>query len=107
MQQPYLICNLHFKLMVLEILTKEEFLSFKKELFEEIRDLAKIQGLRPRKLLKSYEVCETLGISYGTLRKMKNSGILSSTKIGGLIYFDDDEIQKLTEVINQTPNPRS
>lgn len=92
--------------MILDILTKEDFESFKKELLEEIRDLAKTEGLRPRKLLKSYEVCEILGISYGTLRKMKENGILSATKLGGEFRFDYDEIQQLTKVIKVKDNSR-
>lgn len=92
--------------MILDILTKEDFESFKKAVLEAIHDLAKTERLRPGKLLKSYEVCEILGISYGTLRKMKDNGILSATKLGGEFRFDYDEIQKLTKVIKEKENSR-
>lgn len=83
--------------MTTETLTRKDLEIFKEELKNEI--LEAIRGLfaPPRKWLKSYEVREMLGISSGTLQNMRNSGTLSFSKMGGLMYYDYGDIQKLIE----------
>tara|TARA_R110002072_G_scaffold192503_1_gene349538 strand:+ start:1822 stop:1962 length:141 start_codon:yes stop_codon:yes gene_type:complete len=36
-----------------------------------------------------------LGISPGTLQNMRINGTLPYTKVGGLIFFDNEDIQKM------------
>jgi hypothetical protein len=83
--------------MAAEILTREDLAVFKKELFIELRDLMNSPTAQPRKWLKSYEVRDMLGISPGTLQNMRINGTLSFTKIGGLIFYDFNDIIKLME----------
>ncbi|MBV7532867.1 helix-turn-helix domain-containing protein [Chitinophaga sp. sic0106] len=83
--------------MAAEILTREDLAVFKKELFIELRELINIPTTQPRKWLKSYEVRDMLGISPGTLQNMRINGTLSFTKIGGLIFYDFNDITKLME----------
>ncbi|PSL40539.1 helix-turn-helix protein [Chitinophaga niastensis] len=88
--------------MAAEILTREDLAIFKTELFRELRELVNAPAIQPRKWLKSYEVREMLGISPGTLQNMRINGTLSFTKIGGLIFYEYDDILKLMEGTKKT-----
>ncbi|MGO4292694.1 helix-turn-helix domain-containing protein [Chitinophaga sp. RAB17] len=81
--------------MAVEILTREDFAVFKTELFRELRELHNAPAIQPRKWLKSHEVRDLLSISPGTLQNMRINGTLAYTKIGGLIFYDHDDILKL------------
>ncbi|MET6996385.1 helix-turn-helix domain-containing protein [Chitinophaga defluvii] len=83
--------------MAAEILTREDLAIFKTELFRELRELVNAPALQPKKWLKTYEVRDMLGISPGTLQNMRINGTLSFTKIGGLIFYDYDDILQLME----------
>ncbi|HEU4633188.1 helix-turn-helix domain-containing protein [Chitinophaga oryzae] len=83
--------------MAAEILTREDLAIFKTELFRELRELVNAPAIQPRKWLKSYEVRDLLGISPGTLQNMRINGTISFTKIGGLIFYEYDDILKLME----------
>ncbi|MEI3800388.1 Helix-turn-helix domain-containing protein [Chitinophaga ginsengisegetis] len=83
--------------MALEILTREDFVIFKAELFQELGKLFNAPAVKSRKWLKSHEVRELLSISPGTLQNMRINGTLAYTKIGGLIFYDQDEILKLLD----------
>lgn len=82
--------------MAVELLTKEDLNQFKTELFSELQQLLQNNSSSPRKWLKSYEVREMLGISKGTLQHMNNRTLFPS-QIGGLMFYDYDEILKLME----------
>ena len=81
--------------MAAEILTREDLAIFKTELFNELREIIGSHPAQPRKWLKSYEVKDLLNISSGTLQNMRINGTLAYTKIGGLIFYDYEDIQKL------------
>ncbi|GEP93651.1 hypothetical protein SAMN05660909_05588 [Chitinophaga terrae (ex Kim and Jung 2007)] len=90
--------------MATEILTREDLAVFKAELFTELRELITSHPAQPRKWLKSYEVKELLNISSGTLQNMRINGTLSYTKVGGLIFYDYADIEKLMTTTG--PNKR-
>lgn len=48
------------------------------------------------RLLKSREVQELFGIAKSTLQSWKKRGILAPRKIGGLDFYDADELEILT-----------
>lgn len=74
----------------------DDLREFKTELVGVIRQLlSEFKGLPDKQSLKSYEVKELLGISTGTLQNLRNNGILPFTKIGGTIYYDSEDIQKV------------
>ena len=50
-----------------------------------------------KKWMKFHEVRRLLKISSITLQTFKNTGIIPHTKIGGIIFYDHDDIQKLLE----------
>lgn len=85
--------------MATEILTKDDLIDFKTELFEELKTILKGKGvnLQQKEWLKSYEVRKMLGISPGTLQNLRINGSLSYTRIGGLMYYKYDDIQKMMD----------
>jgi hypothetical protein len=48
-----------------------------------------------KKWLKTYEVKTLLGVSSGTLLTLRTNGTLPYTKIGSIIYYNIDDIEKL------------
>ncbi|MGO1245699.1 MAG: helix-turn-helix domain-containing protein [Sphingobacterium sp.] len=86
--------------MNVELITRDDLERFKKELFEEIRKHSphpRRQEHEPRAWLKSYEVRKLLGISAGTLQNLRVNGTLPYKKIGGLMYYKYEDIQRLME----------
>ena len=83
--------------MAIEVVTKDDLNQFKSELLAEITQLV-IKNPQPKqKWLKSKEVLELLTISPGTLQNLRINGTLSFTKIGGTIYYDHEDINKMLE----------
>lgn len=83
--------------MAIEILTKEDLNQFKSELFAQLSQLLVATPQNKQKWLKSKEVLELLTISPGTLQNLRINGTLTFTKIGGTIYYDQDDINKILE----------
>tara|TARA_Y100001949_G_C15949654_1_gene314090 strand:- start:686 stop:964 length:279 start_codon:yes stop_codon:yes gene_type:complete len=82
--------------MAASIITTEDLQQFKHELLGEIKEiLSENSGLQTKKWLKSPEVRKLLSISPGTLQNMRVNGTLPFTKIGGVIYYDYQDIQKM------------
>jgi len=82
--------------MSVSILTQDDLQKFKAELFAELKELfSQSAPGPPKKWFKSYEVREMLGISRGTLQTMYNNGTLPGNRVGGLVFYDYDDIQKL------------
>ncbi|MCA0957493.1 helix-turn-helix domain-containing protein [Muricauda ruestringensis] len=80
------------------IITTEDLMEFKLELLEDIKQLLQNQNGQPaKKWLKSPEVRELLGISPGTLQNLRINGTLPFTKIGGVLYYDYQEIMQVLE----------
>ena len=81
--------------MSVSIVTLEDLQEFKVDLLSEIKRLLESQnGAKQKKWLKSPEVREMLNISPGTLQNLRVKGILPYTKIGGVFYYDHEDILK-------------
>lgn len=81
-----------------QIVTTEVLLEFKAELLDEIGKLLKQLSDEPsKKWLKSPEVRKLLGISPGTLQNMRVNGSLPYTKIGGVLFYEFEDIRKMLE----------
>ena len=66
------------------------------ELLEDIKELLSNQATgKFKKYLKSSEVRNLLQVSPGTLQTFRINGTLPYTKVGGIIYYDAEEIQNL------------
>ena len=81
--------------MALEILTKEDLQQFKIELLESIENLLQGKKTQEKLWLRTSEVKKLLGISSGTLQNLRVNGTLSYSKLGGMLYYNYEDIQKL------------
>lgn len=82
----------------LEFISKQDLEDFKKELFSEPRRIG--QGTPSKKTpyqqwIKSYEVRELLGIFPGMLQNLRKSGKIKFTKIGGLMFYGYEDVEKM------------
>jgi hypothetical protein len=84
--------------MPTEIITLNDLEKFGTELKSEIKKmLSNLNGQPTKKWLKSHEVRKLLDISPGTLQHLRVNGTMPYTKIGGVIYYDYEDIIKLFE----------
>ena len=81
--------------MAVEIVTKEDLQIFKTELLSELEQMFNTKPGPTKKWLRSPEVRKLLNISLGTLQNLRINGTLKTQKIGGIIYYDYSEIEKL------------
>lgn len=80
------------------IITTDDLREFKLELLEEIQELLlKQHSTTSKNWLRSKEVRDLLGISPGTLQNLRINGTLPYTKIGGVLYYDEEEINAVLE----------
>jgi len=83
--------------MNVELITREDLKQFKNEMLTEMKHLLKPGQGQSKQWLKSYEVRKLLNISPGTLQNLRVNGTLRYTKIGGLLYYKFEDIEKLLE----------
>jgi hypothetical protein len=84
--------------MAATIITLEDLQNFKQELLTDLEKvLSQRQTAPARKWLKSREIQKLLLVSPGTLQTLRINGTLPFTKIGGVIFYDYDDIQKMIE----------
>jgi hypothetical protein len=82
--------------MPAQILTSDDLHEFKVELISEIEKLLRQNGIQPvKRWLKSKEVRKLLNISPGTLQTLRINRTLSFSKIGGVIYYEYEDILKM------------
>ena len=81
-----------------QLTTVEDLVKFKRELISEIKQLISAHTTQPvKRWLKSFEVKELLHISTGTLHNLRTNGTLPFTKIGGVVFYDMIEVEKILE----------
>ncbi|WP_339917534.1 helix-turn-helix domain-containing protein [Yeosuana marina] len=84
--------------MPTSIITTDDLREFKMELLDDIKELLNSQsGHITKRWLKSSEVKKLLGISSGTLQNLRINGTLPYTKVGGVLYYDYEEIISVME----------
>lgn len=85
--------------MPIEILTKADLLDFKLELLHELRSMwGDIQSPTPRTSsegLRTKEVRRLLDCSYGKLQTLRISGLIKYKKVGGSLYYNREDVEKL------------
>ena len=82
--------------MPANIITTDDLREFKMELLDDIKKLLSKQATgKLKKYLKSFEVMDLLQVSPGTLQNLRINGTLPYTKVGGIIYYDAEEIQTI------------
>ena len=79
-----------------QLVTISDLQDFKEDLLLSIVRIIRDSAVKPpKKWLKSREVRALLGISSGTLYSLRIAGTLPFTKIGNLIYYDQDDVNSL------------
>jgi hypothetical protein len=83
---------------VYQLTTLADLEDLKQQIFVELRRI--LQPISPdysKKWLKSREVRKLLDMSPGKLHLLRASKQLSFIKLGGIIYYDRDDIEKMFE----------
>jgi len=84
--------------MVVNILTPDDLQTFKEGFLEELVGILDKRKITPDpKLLRSHEVRRLLKISPNSLRKMRQKGTLPFIRIGTVLFYDAEDIQRVLE----------
>ena len=90
------IFNRETKLYRGQLITIEDLDEFRSILLDDLKKFVKEAIGHPgKKWLKSYEVKKLLGISPGTLQNLRINGTLPFIKIGGIILYDHEDVQRM------------
>ncbi len=82
--------------MAIEVMTKEDLQDFRKQLLDDIIQIFGQGKPKPaRPWLKNAEVKSLLNISANTVQRLRVTGKLHSSKIGGIHYYRYEDIEKL------------
>lgn len=81
--------------MAVQIITIEDLIEFRSLLLSDLKEIIQSKPQQSKQWLKSNEVRKLLNISPGTLQNLRINGTLSYTKIGGIMYYDNTDIDKL------------
>lgn len=81
--------------MAVEIITIEDLHEFRSLLLTDLKEMLNSKRQQQKQWLKSGEVRKLLNISPGTLQNLRINGTLTYTKIGGIMYYDHSDIDKL------------
>ena len=82
--------------MNVELVTREDLRRLE-DLLKEIKQIIQPGQSQPKKWLKSSEVRKMLNISPGTLQNLRINGTLRFTKIGSIMYYKLEDINKVLE----------
>lgn len=86
--------------MAAQIVTVEDLELFKNELITELKEIIETNSTpKEEKLsrvwLKSHQVQRLLGISPATLQNLRINGTVPFSKVGGVIFYPEEGIQKV------------
>ncbi|TDD95087.1 helix-turn-helix domain-containing protein [Flavobacterium cellulosilyticum] len=83
--------------MAIEVITREDLNEFRTLLLSDLNAMLNAKPQQQKQWLKSNEIRKLLNISSGTLQNLRVNGTLTYTKIGGIIYYSNAELEKLLE----------
>jgi hypothetical protein len=78
-----------------QLITMEDLNEFRSLLLNDLKGIIQSKPLQQKQWLKSNEVRKLLNISPGTLQNLRINGTLTYTKIGGIMYYEQSDIDKL------------
>ena len=82
--------------MAIEVITKDDLQQFRTQLLNDIRQLLEPSNSKPVKLwLKNSELKKLLNISSNTIQRLRITGKLPSSKVGGIHYYRYEDIERL------------
>ncbi|GEC80081.1 helix-turn-helix domain-containing protein [Flavobacterium aquatile] len=92
--------------MAIEVITREDLNEFRTLLLSDLNAMFNSKPQQQKKWLKSNEVRKLLNISSGTLQNLRVNGTLTYTKIGGILYYSSNDLEKVIEInkVEATPN---
>jgi len=91
--------------MAIEVITREDLNEFRLLLLNDFKEVLKTNTQPAKQWLKSKEVRKLLNISPGTLQTLRINKTLSYTKIGGILYYNNTDIEKLLNGNKVPANP--
>src|SRR5579863_4706396 len=81
-----------------QLVTLDDLEKFRVKLMMDIKMMLEGNlGKTPKRWLKSYEVRQMLKISPGTLHTLRSNGKIPFTRVGGLIFYDATEIDRVLQ----------
>ncbi|RKD15312.1 hypothetical protein BCY91_06795 [Pelobium manganitolerans] len=81
-----------------QLLTVQDMIDFKQQLIAEIKELLSHQSPKQeKKWLKAFEIRQMLRLSPGKLQYLRDKGVIPFKKLGGVTYYDMEQIQQLME----------
>lgn len=84
------------RFMELDIITKQDLEQFRMKMLADIKELIDERSATTSKpWLKATEVRKMLGISSGTLQKLRVQRLLKSAKIGGVHYYRYHDVENM------------
>jgi DNA-directed RNA polymerase subunit F len=83
--------------MNVELITKEDLKEFKSDLLNELKNMLQAGQGQSKQWLKSNEVRKLLKISPGTLQNLRINGTLRYSKMGSIMYYKLEDINKILE----------
>ncbi|MCL9806967.1 helix-turn-helix domain-containing protein [Flavobacterium amniphilum] len=81
--------------MAIEVITREDLNEFRSLLLKDLKEIIQSKPQQVKQWLKSNEVRKLLNISPGTLQNLRINGTLTFTKIGGIMYYNYSDIEKV------------
>nr|WP_276369071.1 helix-turn-helix domain-containing protein [Chryseolinea sp. H1M3-3] len=83
--------------MTNELLTRDDLQQFRTQLLGDLKEVLAQAKPSPKQWLKSSEVRKMLGISHGTLQNLRITRSLPYTKLGGIMFYKYEDIEKILE----------
>lgn len=91
--------------MAIEVITREDLNEFRSLLLNDLKEIIQSKPQQTKQWLKSNEVRKLLNISPGTLQNLRINGTLTFTKIGGIMYYNYSDIEKVLNGNTQKKGP--
>ena len=92
--------------MAIEVITREDLNEFRTLLLSDLNTMFNSKPQQQKQWLKSSEVRKLLNISPGTLQNLRVNGTITYTKVGGILYYSNSDLEKLLESnkVEASPN---
>ena len=92
--------------MAIEVITREDLNEFRTLLLSDLNAMFNSKPQQQKQWIKSSEVRKLLNISSGTLQNLRINGTITYTKIGGILYYSNSDLEKLLESnkVEASPN---
>ena len=79
----------------MQVITLDDLNEFRHLLLNDLKEIIHSKPQQQKQWLKSREVRKLLNISPGTLQTLRINGTITYTKVGGIMYYDNADIDKV------------